>query len=274
MLFILLKAGVLNKHLYFSFRKKVRDFGEVKVSPKNYNGMSLTVNSADIGIGHPLILSGEYEKGETSAIKKILRKGDTFVDIGANIGYFSVLAGSIVGETGKVFAFEPDAYNYHLLKRNISNNSLKNIKAYKMAVGLRGGYIKLTIDYDNLGNHNQVHSNNSEYSRVKVIKLDDYMQELDNKISLVKIDIQGMEEDVLLGMKKILLKIKPQIIIELCPELVEASGKNPRRIPQILEECGYRVVVSTINGKKQKINGLDNIVNFAREKGYVNLICS
>src|SRR5579862_9573222 len=79
------------------------------------NGCTLYVDVRDRAIAERILHSRDYEKDETDFVRRTLHEGATFVDVGANIGYFAVLAGKIVGPAGKVICFEPEPHNFHLL---------------------------------------------------------------------------------------------------------------------------------------------------------------
>jgi hypothetical protein len=85
-------------------------------------GSKMYVDSSDIGVAPFLLEWGFYEKYETALFKRLVKKGMVVVDIGANIGYYTLLAAHLVGDKGKVFAFEPDPNNYDLLCKNIEVN--------------------------------------------------------------------------------------------------------------------------------------------------------
>jgi ubiquinone/menaquinone biosynthesis C-methylase UbiE len=82
-------------------------------------GHKLYVNKNDIGVAQPLILCGVLDKHETDAIGRMIKPGMTILDVGANIGYFTLIAAKLAGKTGKVYAFEPQPENFRLLVRNI-----------------------------------------------------------------------------------------------------------------------------------------------------------
>lgn len=86
-----------------------------------------------------LSLKGVHEEFETELVKRMIKRGDVVLDIGANIGYYTLIFAKIVGEDGKVFAFEPDPTNFALLKRNVEINGYKNILLVQKAVSNKSG---------------------------------------------------------------------------------------------------------------------------------------
>lgn len=90
-------------------------------------GSKMWVDAEDYAISYYLITRGIYEPRETNLFKKIVRHGMTVIDLGANIGYYTLIASKLVGESGKVYAFEPEPDNFNILVKNININNLKNV---------------------------------------------------------------------------------------------------------------------------------------------------
>ena len=164
-------------------------------------------------IGQRIALE-KYEPYETQLILRQIKKGNTVIDVGANIGYYTVLSADKVGKTGKVYAFEPDKVNFEILKKNIEANNLKNVEIINVAVGSKVGKLKLHKSKENLGDH-KLYGNDKEIEEVEIIKLDDFLK--DKKIDLTKIDTQGWEPEVIEGAKKIISKNKPIMFLEYSP---------------------------------------------------------
>ena len=111
---------------------------------------------------------GIWEPYETSLLLRLLQPGDVFVDVGANIGYFSVLAASLVGEQGAVFSFEPDPNNYRLLCANMALNAFDgNSVTVEAALSDLAGEGRLFLSEDNLGDH-QVYVGDEERDSVPI----------------------------------------------------------------------------------------------------------
>ena len=169
--------------------------------------------SNDKYIGQRIALE-KYEPYETQLILRQTRLGDVVIDVGANIGYYTILLADKVGKTGKVYAFEPDKLNFEILKKNIEANNLKNVEIINAAVGSNAGKLKLHKSKENLGDH-KLYGEDKEIEEVKIIKLDDYFKNI--KIDLMKIDTQGWEPEVIEGAKNIISKNKPIMFLEYSP---------------------------------------------------------
>ena len=167
----------------------------------------------------------KYEPYETELILRQAKKGDVVVDVGANIGYYTVLLADKVGKKGKIYAFEPDLANFEILEKNIKANKLENIVAIKAAVGSKQGKLKLYKSEENYGDH-RLYGKEKGIEEVKIVKLDDVIKE---KIDLIKIDTQGWEPEVIEGAKKIIEKWKPIMFLEYSPasyKLAKLDGKK------------------------------------------------
>lgn len=153
-----------------------------------------------------------YELDTTQYFKKNIMTGMTVVDVGANLGYFTRLASSLVGPTGNVYAFEPDADNFLLLKKNTEH--LKNVHIIQSAVSDTEGTVTLYLS-NKMGMHSLLEKNGSGRSvTVPCTTLDQLYKKTD--IHFIKIDVEGAEGAVFRGMEK-LLESKPIIVFEYNP---------------------------------------------------------
>lgn len=180
--------------------------------------------AGDKYVGQRIALE-KYEPYETELILRQVKKGDVVVDVGANIGYYTILLADKVGKKGKVYAFEPDSTNFEILEKNIKANGLKNVVAVKAAVGSRDGKLKLYKSSENFGDH-KLYGEEKVKEEVKIIKLDNFVKE---KIDLVKIDTQGWEPEVIDGAKNLIEKWKPIMFMEYSPasyKIAKLDGKK------------------------------------------------
>lgn len=191
-----------------------------------------------------LYLTKRYEPSIMMYLRKTLKEGDIFIDVGANEGIFSILAGKLVGARGKVYAIEPMPINVSMLKRNIDKNKLNNITIYDVAAGDEtNDVIFKDVKYGNMfgGSNNRVISMLSLIPsivspiKVKQRRLEDLINEPLNKIKLIKIDAERYEFQVLKGISSWLnQKSSIDFIIELKPK------KSKEIINLFLNEYGYK----------------------------------
>jgi FkbM family methyltransferase len=200
---------------------------------------------------------GSYEYELTNTMKKFLKEGDTFIDIGANVGYISAFALGLVGKTGAVHSFEPVPKYFECLKKVKKDNPDYNIFINDAAVGEIEGTSKIAVtNLRNIGWNTMVpnfmeKSTISEEIEIKVLRLSDYLKtNYVKNLSLIKIDTEGFEFPVMKGLKEYLLgaKILPNIIIEIAPGAYPHLNNSLSEFAQFMKELGY--VSKSINCKK------------------------
>lgn len=226
---------------------------------------------------------GIWEPYETSLLLSLLAPGDVFVDVGANLGYFSVLAASIVGEHGSVIAFEPDPSNFALLQANSRLNhceqQLATVWAGLAADDCSG---QLFLSEDNLGDH-QVFATAMERRSVPITLvngsrfLGDRLQRLD----LLKVDVQGAEYAVMQGLMPLLqsLSSPSRIILELSPLSLRQAGASGRALIELLgslaqplwiiDHIEHRLVPSSVTELAQWCDDVDAV---AGDAGFMNIL--
>lgn len=183
------------------------------------------------------VIGANYEKNTTDYFLKNIKEGDIVVDIGANIGFFTLLFSKLVGNSGKVYSFEPELTNFHLLKKNIEINNCKNVKLINKAVSNKTGKLLLNLSEKGCGMHYLTDIQKEKNTiQVDVITLDDFFKNLKNEVDFIKIDAEGSELNAIKGMNMILennLKIK--LIVEFNLEILKRSQIYPKDFLLYLE---------------------------------------
>jgi len=175
--------------------------------------------------GRDIIAGVDFERLETEVVKNLIKPGDIFFDVGANTGYYSLLASELVASGGFVHAFEPASITYEILHTNTRLNGLKNILLNRLAVSDKPGEAELLINTQS-GLTSMGNTRRGEFigvEKVQVITLDEYVK--DNQITRVdflKLDIEGFEGHVLRGAKRLMHEQKDMVI------LIELAEKNYR----------------------------------------------
>ena len=172
-----------------------------------------------------------YETETTRLFESLIKPGMVIVDVGAHVGYYSLLAARLVGPTGKVYSFEPDPDNHSLLLKNIEYNGYHNIRAVNYAISNRLGSATLYNTALDSGRHSIYQHGLPQRGTVTVdtTPMDTFLEgEGWPRIGLVKIDVEGAELDVLMGMEQLIGR-SPEInlIVEFNPRLLEDAGVNP-----------------------------------------------
>lgn len=218
------------------------------------NRLRLFIDLSDRVIGLNII-RGRYEPNEIEFVRQTVRPGQTALDIGANIGYFTITMAGLVGPSGRVYAFEPLDENADLLQRSITENSFENIVTLeRVAVGQSSGTASLFFATSTINSGGAYlvkdHMEASESHKiraVKVIFIDGY--NFRRPISFIKLDIEGAEPLALNGAEEILRTDRPIILSEVHPtQLKKVSACTPGAFISAMNARGYECY--TLNGGK------------------------
>lgn len=195
---------------------------------RNYDGLFLCRDNVDLDV-----VSEDFERGIRSYFKEF-KKG-VFIDIGSNIGKYTVMIGNQLNDKGKVISIEPHPQNFEVLQKNIELNNCKNVTSLNIACWNKKNELKLYNHEDQPLLASAV-KKSRKYITVKADTLDSILKNLEiSNIDMVKIDVEGAESEVLKGMDYILKNKKPKVIFEAWDDdYLEACKK-------ILENYGYGI---------------------------------
>jgi FkbM family methyltransferase len=204
---------------------------------------SLFIDAADEVIRPAIGDHGVWEPGETALLLDWLAPGMTFIDVGAHVGYYTLLAARRVSPGGLVLAFEPSPRNYELLLANVWRNALNNVVCFPWAVSDHNGFVDLFLDERNTGDNRLFQDDRGPGLRVRAVALD-ALPSVRPPIDVVKIDVQGAEEAVIEGMKHLLSR-SPQarVTLEYWPFGLRALGRDERGALDYYRSLGYRLRV-------------------------------
>jgi len=183
-----------------------------------------------------MIWLGLEEDRDLSVARRLLRPGSTFVDCGANIGLWSLIASPLVGKTGRVFAFEPNPATSDKLAANVSANSLDNVTVVRAAVGARSGIAPFRCE----SSHNisaLCEQTTTETIPVPVVTLDEYVG--DQPVHAIKIDVEGYELDVLRGANRVIGRPGIWLCIEFNTIASKVSRLAEWEVHRHLKRLGY-----------------------------------
>lgn len=220
----------------------------------------------DSGVSLFLSAKKSYEPLETSILISTLRKGDFFFDIGAHTGYYSLIAGKIVGRRGKVFAFEPEKNNISFLEDNIKRNGLKNVEVVDKAVSDRNGEVKFYRSLDSSGDHSLVR-NTGVFEKVGSVSLDSFCASRRAYPNVLKVDVEGAELLVLRGARRVLKnKSLRDVFIEI------SNVSVGLKIAKLLRDSGFELFVINENGFSLSEFKISDFRNLVKEHGYINIL--
>jgi FkbM family methyltransferase len=224
------------------------------------DGFKLFVMNDDY-IGHSIVESKSYEPHVTSLVKKLLKEGDVFLDIGANVGYFTMLASSLVKSKGKVIAFEPNPQNLQLIYSSIVENDAVNIDIYPYAASDQKAILNFTTVGSNGGVVTASAQEQQHYFLVPSIVLDKVL-ESEERISLIKIDIEAHEPYAIRGMEKLIKRLKPKMITEFHPWAMRLNNlEPPEEYLKQLFDLGYQISIIEPSGNLLSVSCAKDILN-------------
>ena len=202
------------------------------------------LNPEDHVLTPMLWADGIWEANETRWVVNSLRPGDVFVDVGANLGYYTVLAAKLVGETGRVYAFEPDPVNFGILEQNVRLNRLDNVVLEEKAVSNEQGTIQLFLAESNKGDHRifQPKGEGRKAVDVEAVSLDAYFDGVEESVDFVKVDTQGAEGVILEGMVDLIRHSDDLVMaFEYSPNALAGMGYTGAQLLAALRGLQFRM---------------------------------
>jgi len=186
-----------------------------------------------------------HEETTTSLFCRVVKEGDVVVDLGANIGYFTLLAARLVGKNGRVYAFEPEPRNFEYLQRNINLNKYDHVEALHKAVADKPGIVKLFFCTYDTGHHTiqkydgiqayrpDLAGEEGRFVEVEQITLDDFFKTVQRPVNVIKMDVEGAEMLALTGMQRLIIE-NPSLVmfVEFFPLLISKMGQSPEEFAQ------------------------------------------
>ena len=221
--------------------RKVDRVDEILRSRSRVFGHEMFLDPTDSIVSPMLLRDGYFEPYETTLIESEVKPGDVVLDIGANIGYYTLIFARLVGDKGRVYAFEPDPTNFRLLKKNVRANGYHNVIFVNKAVAEATGPLSLYLCPDNKGDHRIFASEDDRAAiPIQATTLDEHFAEYQGKIDFIKMDIQGSEGRAVRGMQELLRRHHDvKIITEFWPAGLRRSGIEAKEYLADLERQGF-----------------------------------
>ncbi len=215
-----------------------------------------------------MIYFWEFEAEIRKFLKSILCPGDIFLDVGANVGLFSLIAARCVGTTGQVHAFEPVKKTFQRLTDNVDVNRLVNVTCHRLALSDTDGEAVMTIATDgydawnSLGKPYMGHALSNETTPTQTLDHFVEQQALFDKIKVIKVDVEGWEAYVLAGGVKTLSSVNaPLIIIEFTEEAAALANSSCTAVYNTLKQLGYELFQLNERGDLQRLQFLSTFPN-------------
>ncbi len=256
--FLLIIRGTLFKVLREKrLRKKylrAKELNKISIITK-YNGIKLNLYT-DSKFSDILVYE-QFEINEQCFLKYFLKKNGIFIDMGSNIGLYSLIASKIIGRKGRVYSFEPTPETFLRLKQNVFLNKKKNISLYNIALSNISGRQEFSISHDGYDAWNSFSKPSGgkviEKILVNSITFDDFIYQNNLKgIDLIKIDVEGWEINVLKGGQNYFNKsTSAAIIIEFTDINLQGAGFSSKELYNLLLSFGYQLF--TFNCSKKSL---------------------
>ena len=241
----MLRLGILG--LYSSGRElRASGLRSATACVRSVQGSDMWLNPKDVGISTDLLLDGIREPLITKAFRSLLRKGDTVIDCGANIGYYALQEAQAVGPTGRVHAIEPVTSNVRVLQSNIYLNGYNNVRVHYLAVGDgdRDDYINIST-MSNMCSmvKKQGYRRYVDKLPVRVTSIDSFMDKYDVVPDVIRMDVEGYETEIVRGMGRLLKSGGPlRLFMEVHFDILLDAVLPMLRT---LKEHGFGVTVAT-----------------------------
>jgi FkbM family methyltransferase len=218
-----------------------------------------------------------WEPFETEIVGRELPGATVIVDLGANIGYYSLLFSRTVGEGGRVYAFEPDPTNFAFLQHNLRINAAGNVTPIAKAASATTGPIKLYLSDTNMGDHQVCPSQDRRAVDIQSTTLDDYFASAMPRVDFLKMDIQGAEPLALAGATGLIgASPRLKIITEFWPAGIRALGRDPVEFLEALRSFGFDLFeVNEWEGKFERVGNPRALTDFYTRPcaDFTNILC-
>ena len=217
-------------------------------------------------IGSAILQTRSHEPHVTRLIERELKRGEVFVDIGANLGFFTMLGSRIVGDAGEVIAFEPNPLNLQLIYASILRNAADNVRIHPFAASDTSGILRfLTV-----GSNGGLINNDDERDTsmlVQAVILDEFLKD-ERRIDFIKLDIEGHEASALKGMAGLIDRHRPKIVTEFNPWAMRVNQSGaPEEYLGLLFNLKYRITAIKENGERIALSSPAEVMSYQASLG-------
>lgn len=229
---------------------------------------------------HCMMFYGRYSPEIVNVFRQFVRPGDAVIDVGAHIGYLTLHLALLVGQSGKVYSFEPDLRAAVDLDKSIGASGMTWIHAFRMALTAEKGNLEFYLARG-LGSSTAVKGSEHLEVTATVVPgapLDQLIEEgkVVDKIRLIKMDIEGFEIEAIRGMSQLIKRCRPIMIVEVNEERLTAQGESSTRLLELLESFDYKL--RALDTPKKLLNRSNDFVtkpisDDLRLQRYYDVLC-
>lgn len=230
--------------------------GAMRRTRGRWHGYVMELDLADWAERRTFFLGRYYEVGVQLLLRAYLRPGDTFLDVGGNIGMISLLAARLVGPQGRVHAFEPNPRCVERFRRAMASNGITQVTLHAVGLSDAPGSFELNLLSEHSGAGTMAALKEGQVAaerfRVDVVRGDDAVGD-GGPVAAIKIDVEGFECRAVAGLERTIRRDRPMMIMEVVPETLEAAGSTAAELFGLMQGLGYRAY-----GLGHKIAGLSH----------------
>ena len=227
----------------FFILKRILRRKYIDVTDRRYN-LRFRADINDV-MGRTIYKRGSLHPEHTTFLASLpFENDDVILDVGGNIGWYSVVLHSSIKQKIVIYSFEPEPKNFELLSKNIAYNNARAVNPVNVAVAEQGGFSTLFLYFSkNSGRHSllDVNPQTKRSVQVKTVNLEEFLNERNvdfARVKLIKIDIEGYELFALKGAPRLLSKI-PYMFLEFSPGLITKAGRKPSELIDLLDGFGF-----------------------------------
>lgn len=229
--------------------RNLREAGDYGTKIAELTGFRMFVMPEDAVLGREICETGDYETNVSGVFRRMLKPGMRVLDIGANVGFYSLLSASLIGEEGRVWALEPSPRNAAFLLASLQLNGFKNVELIQAAASYKWEVLSFFADSTNGVTETRVASDPASLGQTVQALPASAIVPAGERMDIVKMDIEGAEGKALLGIFDLLKEHKPAVFAEFSPTNMPArSGMTGEEFLDLFYLLGYKLALLEPSG--------------------------
>ena len=238
-----------------------RGFGfDLRYEAEVFPGLRMKLSYRD-RVQKTILARGEWDPHTGATLRALLAPGDTFIDVGANVGYFSLLTSRAVGPNGRVFAFEPSLRALGQLVDHLESNRVRNVVVSSLGLSDRRALVSFyRAEASNIGKSSLglAEAERADSESILTTPLDEYLAGLDVIPQVIKIDIEGAELLALRGMQRLLRENQPYVLCEVIDSYLAKLNCTATEMHALMDELGYKSYIAVDKSDEAQWTLLDD----------------